>query len=622
MTHEEMILKAHDELMNALPEIFGEPEKAQIEKSYDIARKAHEGQTRKSGLPYILHPLAVALIVVTEMRQTNAAIVCAALLHDVVEDTKYSIWDIREMFGDEIMFLVAAVTKPNKDCQEENFQHILSSVQGDVRVLILKLSDRLHNMRTLSSMRPEKQWKIASETQFFFAPLAGRLGLYKVKSELENLAFKYLNPQEYARLEKLLEEDRERTKVIVESFMYDCLHTVGSVFSGAVGWDIRYRQPYSVWREMQELGCDFYHVPFKHYIRAVYDMEDVEDETSWSYWDFTEEQVAMTIYATLAAKYKEQTGSFVNYMAQPKANGYRSVHFRLLNPYGSIEEFHVASEDMREQSYWGCIVESKEQWMRRLTSVLDELAKDPETMMTGIKEALFNEDIVVYTPKVKPITLPKGATALDFAYEVHTEIGNHAKCARINGRLSSVGTVLHRGDSVEIITDESVNPELEWLESVVTYKAKKHIRDYFKRFTGTVYNLCPHCNPLPESNELIGFDDGQGRITVHNRNCPHAIRSASEQGNRIVPVNFLPEDRKLYPVCVRITAIDRYHLLQDILDCIVEGFHLSMSALTSSTKDHIFNCTISFNVHSATERDAAVEKISVIEGIEEVNIVN
>lgn len=620
MTHEEMIMSAHDELMKALPENFGEPERTLIEEAYVLAKKAHAHQTRKSGLPYILHPLAVALIVVKEMRQRNKEIVCAALLHDVVEDTEYSIWDIQEMFGDEIMFLVAAVTKPNKE-QEDNFKHILSSVQGDVRVLILKLSDRLHNMRTLSSMRPEKQWKIASETQFFFAPLAGRLGLYKMKSELENLAFKYLNPQEYTRIEKLLEEDKERTKVMVESFMYDCLHTVGKVFSGAVGWDIRYRQPYSIWREMQELGCDFYHVPFKHYIRAGYDMEDVEDETSWSRWDFTEEQVAMTIYSTLVTKYKEQTGSFVNYMSQPKANGYRAVHFRLLNPYGTIEEFHVASDDMRLQANYGCILESKEQWMKRLTSVLDELAKDPETMMTGIKETLFNEDIVVYTPKAKPITLPKKATALDFAYEVHTDIGNHAKCARINGHLSSISTVLHRGDSVEIITDESIHPEIEWFEAAVTYKAKKHIRDYFKTFTGTVYNLCPHCHPLPESNELIGFDDGQGNITVHSRNCPDAIRSASEQGNRIVAVDFKPEDDKLYPVSIRITGIDRYHLLQDILDCIVEGFHLSMSALASDTKDHIFSGTITFAVHSATERDAAVSKIAAIDGVEEVNVV-
>lgn len=501
MTHDEMIINAHDELMKALPETFGKPEKALIEEAYVLARKAHAHQTRKSGLPYILHPLAVALIVVNEMRQNNVAIVCAALLHDVVEDTEYSIWDIREMFGDEIMFLVAAVTKPNKD-QEDNLKHILSSVQGDVRVLILKLSDRLHNMRTLSSMRPEKQWKIASETQFFFAPLAGRLGLYKMKSELENLAFKYLNPQEYTRIEKLLEEDKERTRIMVENFMHDCLRTVGKVFGGSVGWDIRHRQPYSIWREMQELGCDFYHVPFKHYIRAGYDMEDVEDETSWSRWAFTEEQVAMTIYSTLVAQYKEQTGSFVNYMSQPKANGYRAIHFRLLNPYGSIEEFHVASDDMRLQANYGCILESKEQWMKRLTSVLDELAKDQETMMTGIKETLFNEGIVVYTPKAKPITLPKKATALDFAYEVHTDIGNHAKCARINGCLSSISTVLHRGDIVEIITDESVHPEIEWFNAAVTYKVKKNIRDFFKTFKITLYNLCPHCNPLPGSNDF------------------------------------------------------------------------------------------------------------------------
>lgn len=620
MTHEEMITNAWQELTKALPEAINTEGRSLIDAAYELAKEAHKDQTRKSGLPYILHPLAVALIVVTEMRQKDAAIVCAALLHDVVEDTEYSIWDIRDRFGEEVAFLLAAVTKPNKE-QVDNFKHILSSVQGDVRVLILKLSDRLHNMRTLESMKPQKQWKIASETQFFFAPLAGRLGLYKVKSELENLAFQFLNPQEYARIEKLLEEDKERTHQATESFMHECLRKVGEVFCGAVGWDVRYRQPYSVWREMQELGCDFYHVPFKHYIRACYDIEDVIDETLWSNWDFTDEQVAMLIYSTLVSTYREQTGSFVNYMAQPKANGYRSVHFRLLNPYGSIEEFHVASDDMREQSYWGCIVESKEQWMKRLTAVLDELSKDQDSLLPGIHDSLFNEDIVVYTPKAKAISLPKAATALDFAYEVHTDIGNHAKCARINGHLASIRTVLHRGDSVEIITDECIHPLPDWMDAAVTYKAKKQIRNSLKANSRHPdFMRCPYCHPLPESKELIGFHDQEGMVVVHQRNCPDAIRSACEQGHSIVAVVFHANQEDLYPIRLNFTGMDRYHLLQDILYCIVEDLHLSMNSLNTSTKDNIVTCTIDFCVHSAIERDEVAAKISAIEGVEELNV--
>lgn len=621
MTHEEMITNAWQELTKALPETINTEGRALIETAYELAKEAHKDQTRKSGLPYILHPLAVALIVVREMRQKDVAIICAALLHDVVEDTEYSIWDIRERFGDDVAFLVAAVTKPNKE-QVDNFKHILSSLHGDVRVLILKLSDRLHNMRTLESMKPQKQWKIASETQFFFAPLAGRLGLYRVKSELENLAFQFLNPQEYARIEKLLEEDKARTRQASESFMNDCLHKVGEVFGGAVGWDIRYRRPYSVWREMQELGCDFYHVPFKHYLRACYDMEDVADETGWSNWDFTEEQVALTIYSTLVSLYREQTGSFVNYMVQPKANGYRSIHFRLLNPYGNIEEFHVASDDMREQSNWGCIVESKEQWMKRFTAVLDELSKDQDTLMPGIHDSFFNEDIVVYTPKVKAITLPKGATALDFAYEVHSDIGNHAKCARINGHLASIRTVLHRGDSVEIITNADVHPLPDWMNAAITYKAKKQIRNALKAdIRHPDFMRCPHCLPLPESKELIGFHDREGMVVIHQRNCPDAIRCACEQGHSIVAVEFHATPEDLYPVRLCFTAIDRYHLLQDVMACIVEDLHLSMSSLNSATKDNIVSCTIDFSVHSATEKDAVITKVSAIQGVEELNTI-
>ena len=613
MKHEELIAEAYKKLIDALPAEIGEEGRILIDGAFALAKEAHGGQTRKSGLPYILHPLAVALVVVKEMRQKDASIVAASLLHDVVEDTKYTIEDIRDRFGEDVAFLVGAVTKPDK-AQVANFKHILGSVKGDVRVLILKLSDRLHNMRTLDSMKPEKQWKIASETRFFFAPLAGRLGLYKVKAELENLAFQFLNPQEYKRVERLLAEDRERTGPATEAFMNGCRRTVEATLQGVV-WDIRYRQPYSVWREMQESKCDFDHV-FKHYIRASFDAAKTKVCHA-----MVKEDVVLKIYSMLAAVYREQTGSFVNYMAQPKANGYRSVHFRLLNPYGSIEEFHVASDDMREQSYYGCIVESKEQWLKRFTKVLAELSEDPESLMPGIRDSLFNEDIVVYTPKGRPISLPKGATALDFAFEVHTDVGYQAKYAIINNRLSSVRTVLRRGDCVQIGTDPEIHPSADWLTSVVSYKAKKLIRSWIKRQPKPLYTRCPYCHPIP-GGEIIGFRDSGGKVTVHTRSCPEAIRMASEQGHTIVAVaDFLPEENTLYPVRIDILGIDRYHLLRDIIDCIVEEHRLSLTGLTSRKEDNIAYCTIDFNVHSIQELDETIAGISAIEGIKELQAV-
>ena len=350
--------------------------------------------------------------------------------------------------------------------------------------------------------------------------------------------------------------------------MYDALHTVGSELGDSIGWDIRYRKPYSIWREMQELGCDFFHVPFKHYIRAVYEPSDIYFESDCG--PLTEEEAALKIYSILAGKYHEQSGSFTNFMAQPKANGYKSLHVRFLNPYGGIEEFHISSENMREQSYYGCVLDNKEEWLRRLTDVLNELAKDPDDMMLGIRYSLFNEDVVAYTPKNEPITLPKGATALDFAYSVHSEIGDHAKFARINGRLASVKTQLKRGDCVEIGTDNGIHPAADWLQAVVSYKAKKNINSYLSKQPKPQYELCPHCNPMPES-EIIGSKDADGKITIHSRNCPEAIRTASEKGYSIVAIDdFKASADILYPVRIDITGIDRYHLLKEILNCIVD----------------------------------------------------
>lgn len=620
MIHEEMISRTYDELRQDLPATVTEEGRTLIQEAFEYAKNAHASQYRSSGEPYIRHPLAVAIIMVKEMRQEDPAVIAAALLHDVVEDTPCTMADIRNRFGEDVAFLVGAVTKPNKN-QVDNFQHILSSVKRDVRILLLKLSDRLHNMRTLSGLRPQKQWKIASETQFFFAPLAGRLGLYNVKSELENLAFRYLNPREYAHIEQLLDEDRQRTGASVNKFLDECLRLVSGEMGGSIGWSIRYRKPFSVYREMQERRCDFHHVPFKHYIRVNFDLAQLDGELNYSgNWWLKEGDVIFRIYDILTRKYREQTGSLVNYLAQPKANGYRSVHFRLLNPYGSIEEFHVASDAMREQSVYGCILDNKEQWLQRLTEVLNELAEDPESLMPGIKDTFYNEDVVAYTPRCKAITLPKGATALDFAYGVHSEIGNHAKYARINGRLASVKTILKRGDCVEIGTDDEIHPAPDWLDAAVSFKARRHILGYLEQRPEDKYLLCSECQPMP-GGEIIGFRDAGGTITVHRRNCPDAIRIASEKGNTIVSVDdFAPMQDRLYPVRIQILGIDRYHLLRDIIDCIVENHHLSMTGLTTQTRDHIATCDIEFSVHSANELQETILAIRSIPGVEETNV--
>lgn len=380
MTHKEMIQQAHDALFKVLPKSLTDKDKAIIEDAYVVAADAHRTQMRETGEPYLLHPLAVALIVVEEMLQSEAAMIAAALLHDVVEDNEdYTIDYIRNRFGDRVAFLVGAVTKPNKD-QVESLKHILTSMRGDVHVLILKLADRTHNLRTLGDLKPEKRWRVASESQLVYAPLAGRLGMYEIKSELENLSFKYLNPLEYESIESLVDEERARIGRAVDTFLFECLHYVGGELGGQVGWGIRWRKPYAIYRDMMVLGCDFDQVPFKHYIRVNYDYWDME--YALSHGDsviLSDEDIIFRIYSTLVNKYGELTGSLVNYLASPKANGYKALHFRLLNPYGGIEEFHVASDEMRNQAKYGCILDPDAGWVQNVLDELEELAKDKET---------------------------------------------------------------------------------------------------------------------------------------------------------------------------------------------------------------------------------------------------
>lgn len=614
--YEEKIQASVESIFTMLAKRLDEEQMKMVRAAYNFAAVAHKDQKRKTGEPYIIHPIAVARIVAEEMG-LGANPVMAAFLHDVIEDCPYTIDDIRERFGDDVAFLVGVVTKQkkakyDKSKQVDNFRQILSSVQFDVRAILVKLADRLHNMRTLSSMRPDKQMKIASETDYFYAPLANRLGLYNVKTELENLSFRYRCPREYEKLEKQLSELQLAEKDDVDAFVAKAQEILAANDIEA-RIELRMRSPYSIWRKMQAHGCDFHHVDGKHYLRIIYNADGLHEE----------KKMSLHIYSVLSDNFKERPCSVVNYINAPKENGYQSFHVKVLNMQGTWEEIHISSERMIRNNRFGCTAERTEEnvkaWLEKFKAVLKDIAYHTNEMdyMDGVTASFYYDNIIAFTPKGRCIVLPKDATALDFAFEIHTQVGLHAVYARVNGKLSSVKTVLHRGDCVEIGTADDAMPEADWLGHVLTYKAKRSLGSFFANRPVMEYKRCTCCHPLP-GDEVIGFKGADGKITLHKRNCPSAIRQASEQGDSIVAVNFEEDDRFLFPVRICIRGVDRHHLLSDVVACVTEKQNLSISKLVTETKDRIVETTVDFEVHSAEELQQAIDSIGEINNVDEV----
>ena len=614
--YEKKIQADVDAIFTLMAQRVDEKQMNLLHEAYDFAAYAHKDQLRKSGEPYISHPVAVARIVAEEL-ELGANPVMAAFQHDVVEDCPYSIDEIRERFGDDVAFLVGVVTKQKKaqydqSKQVDNFRQMLSSVQFDVRAILVKLADRLHNMRTLSSMRPDKQMKIASETDYFYAPLANRLGLYNVKTELENLSFRHRCPREYEQIEKQLAELQLSEKPDVDVFIAKTKEILEANGIDA-RIELRMRSPYSIWRKMQSKCCDFEHIDSKHYLRIIYKADGLQEEKKQS----------LHIYAVLSDCFKERPCSVVNYINAPKENGYQSFHVKFLNPKGQWEEVHISSERMIRNNRLGCTAERTEEnlkaWLEKFRAVLKDIAYHTNEMdyMDGVTASFYHDNIMAFTPKGKCIVLPKYATALDFAFEIHTEVGLHAVYARINGKLSSVKTMLHRGDCVEIGTAEDAVPEAEWQNYVLTYKAKRSLGCFFTDRPKMEYKRCSCCHPLP-GDEVVGFKNTEGQITLHKRNCLTAIRQASKQGDTIVAVDFKENEQFLFPVRVCIRGIDRHHLLSDVVACITEQQNLSISELHTVTQDRIVETTVDFEVHSSNELKQAIENIRKIKNVDEV----
>lgn len=592
-------------------------DRLRIKDAFEFAREAHAGQKRKSGAPYIIHPVAVARIVAEEL-QLGPNPVIAAFLHDVAEDTAFTLDDIKARFGPDVAYLVRVVTKQKKKQYEtskqvENFKQMLDSLHYDIRAILIKLADRLHNMRTLDSMRPEKQMKIAGETDYFYAPLANRLGLYGIRRELENLSLRYRCPLEYQELEQAIEADKAEDRQRLEAFTGEMLELLRRNGIQA-RTEVRYRMPYSIWRKIQSTGRDFKHLDYRHVVRLIYPAEREEDE----------KKICLHIYSILTDRFKEKPGSIVNFIDSPKENGYQSFHIRLLSEHGIWEEIHISSERMVLNSKLGCAVERMEgawdNWIAKFRALLKDAASQTAEgwFMDSVVSSLYNEDITVFTPQGKPINLPQRATVLDFAFELHNSIGSHAQYAKVNGKLCSVKTELHHGDCVEVGTNPDFVPRPDWLDCVQTYKAKSFLRSYLGQVKSIPKNRCLSCHPLP-GNEVIGFREVDGTVTIHKRDCAVAIRQASQDGDSIVSVDF-PEDKDvLYPVRINVRAVDRYHLLIDLVDCITNGMKLSISSLNTVTVDEIADCTINFSVHSFSELQNVITSIGRINGVDEVH---
>lgn len=612
-----------------------------LRKAYALARTAHEGQFRKGGEPYIMHPVAVATIIAEDFMM-DANSVAAGFLHDVVEDTDTTIDDIRREFGDDVAFLVQVVTKPKSHApgqadlakQENNFRQLLDSMRRDIRAVLIKLADRLHNMRSLGSMQPVKQMKIAGETDFFYAPFANRLGLNNLRRELENLSFRFRCPERYERLRRALEADRAEQSERLERLTAR-IRRLLSEEGIEVRTEVRYRLPYSIDRSMRDTGRDVEHVEHRYVVRVIYDrarltplLESVPDKT-----------ICLRIYGILTAEFREKAGSLVNYVDHPKENGYRSMHVRLLGETGTWEEIHISSEEMVRRTKLGIMLErignrradgdvrdanrllerGDREWIDKFCVMLERIAEGEGDIhfMEGVADALYAEDITVYDAAGTPTRLPQHATALDCAFE--RGVGEKAHYARIDGRLASLVTPLEHGNCVEIFTAEQTRPCAEWTDAVKTFKAKNFLKAYFRREASAGPYRCPECLPLP-GQEVIGFTDEtcENTVTVHRRDCPRAISLSAQHGDAIVEVEFPDHPDVTYPVATRIRAVDRPRLLHDIIASLTDGLGLEMNELHVATRDHIVELTVHYAVHSVGELRSAVRFLGAIEGVDEV----
>ena len=459
-----------------------------IKRAFFLAKEAHEGVRRRSGEPYLLHPIAVAKIVIEEIGLGVKSVV-AALLHDVVEDTEYSVEDMERIFGPKIASMVDGLTKMsgvfNADTSEqaEYFRKVLLTLSDDVRVILIKIADRLHNMRTLGAMPMNKQIKITGETIYLFAPLAYRLGLYSIKSELEDLCMKYRFPQQYAEITQKLQESEASRREFINKFNAPI---IASLNRDNINYEIsgRVKSVYSIWSKMQRKQIPFEEIYDLFAIRIVFKPLPFPSEKTQC-WQ---------IYSTITDIYTPKPDRLRDWISMPKANGYEALHSTVMGPDGVWVEVQIRTqrmEDIAERGFaahwkykYATISQDEDEfdkWLKQIRAALNSPTENAVDFLDNFKLSLYTSEIVVFTPKGEARKMPFGATALDFAYDIHSKIGNSAISAKINHKLEPITTQINSGDQIEIITADNARPKPEWLETVTTAKAKQSIKSFLKR---------------------------------------------------------------------------------------------------------------------------------------------
>ena len=479
---EDMINQAFQQLLNDYLSTKHRKKVEIITKAFNFANQAHKGIKRRSGEPYIMHPIAVASIVCNEIGLGSTSI-CAALLHDVVEDTDYTVEDIENIFGPKIAQIVDGLTKisggifgDRASAQAENFKKLLLTMSNDIRVILIKIADRLHNMRTLGSMLPNKQYKIAGETLYIYAPLANRLGLYKIKTELENLSFKYEHPEEYAEIEeKLNATAAERDKVFNDftAPIRTQLDKMGLKYRILA----RVKSIYSIWNKMQTK-----HVPFEEIfdllaVRIIFEPRNIEEELNDCF----------DIYVSISKIYKPHPDRLRDWVSHPKANGYQALHVTLMGNNGQWIEVQIRSERMNDVAEQGFAAHWKykgiksenglDDWMNNVREVLEAAGNGGALeLMRDFKMDLYDKEVFVFTPKGDLYKLPLGATLLDFAFLIHTGLGCKCVGGKVNGKIETIKYKLKSGDTIEVLTSPNQTPKQDWLNIAATSKGRVKIK--------------------------------------------------------------------------------------------------------------------------------------------------
>ena len=744
---ERMVDEAYQQLIDSYLNSHHRKHVDIINKAFHFARQAHKGVRRLSGEPYIMHPIAVAQIACTEIGLGSTSI-CSALLHDVVEDTEYTVEDIQNIFGPKIAQIVDGLTKisggifgDKASVQAESFKKLLLTMSEDIRVILIKISDRLHNMRTLGSQLPNKQYKIAGETLYIYAPLAHRLGLNKIKEELEDLSFRYEHPEEYQTIKDRLLSVDNQLHSIFEDFTAPIREKLDSQ---GIKYELkaRIKTPYSIWNKMQNKGVTFDEIYDILAARIIYDPDDISQEVSECF----------QIYASISSIYKPHPERFRDWISHPKANGYQALQTTLMSNQGQWVEVQIRSKRMDEMAEHGFAAHWKykegdktseaseselDKWLGTIKEILDDPQPNAIDFLDAIKLNLYSSEIFVVTPKGEFRTMPTGCTALDFAFSIHTFVGTHCMGVKVNHKLVPLSQELRSGDQVEVLTSKEQKVTEEWLDFVTTAKARSKIQNILKRrskeqqkvgedilnqflekeeiesnsinvdklcvlhgirtreelymaignqnvilgeqdlavlrteaqgkrnwgkylkFFGrkqkdgeeqvaphaqeetgegtqismpkidrkkplllneetiSHYEICGLCKPIP-GDDVLGYYDLTGHITIHKRQCARANKLKASDGNHILAATWDTHKKLFFPATIHVEGIDRVGVLHQITAVLSQQMNVNIPRLLIETRDGIFKGEIQLEVHDVEDVQTICRDLKKLKDIDSV----